>query len=65
MSMRSIVEFNHDYIERLADRGHISREFMHWLCQGESSRQQTYFKHNGARYLKMRHHSEKVTVEVE
>ncbi len=65
MSIRTIVEFNHDYIERLCEEGHISRQLRDALC---SERTFEIYEHrdlSGIRRLRQRHHSEAVTLEID
>lgn len=63
MSMRSVVEFNHDYIAELRDRGHISDELFNWLCN-DYARRESVLSIGGLRYLALRHHSEAVELTV-
>ena len=64
MSIRTIVEFNHDYIDRLLDQGHISKDFYRWLMAYHHSMESPPHI-AGARILGTRHHSETLMLEVE
>lgn len=56
MSTRTIVELNHDYIDKMVEDGHISREFYHQLMAYHH--RQTVKFIGGLRILGTRHHSE-------
>jgi len=63
MSIRTIVEFNHDRIEELVDRGHISRQLMDALCS-ERTMEIYSIELCGVKRLAQRHHSEEITIDV-
>lgn len=63
MSIRTIVEFNHDRIEELMERGHISRQLMDALCS-ERTMELYSIDLCGVRRLAQRHHTDEITVKV-
>lgn len=63
MSTRSVVEFNHDYINELVEQGHISGELCRWLCDSRM-RGESILGVSGLRYLAQRHHSEEIELVV-
>jgi hypothetical protein len=64
MSIRSIVEFNHDYINELVEQGHISGELCRWLCDSRV-RGESVLGVSGLRYLSQRHHSETIELKIQ
>jgi len=68
MSIRTIIEINHDYINRLVDRGHISEELRDAIF-GNDDDLMDEFGHmftplQGIRRLAQRHHSDEITLKV-
>lgn len=64
MSTRTIIEFNHDYIDELKRYGHISDALHGVLCEATSSRKH-FGPISGVRVLGQRHHSETLELKVE
>lgn len=64
MSTRSIVEFNHDYVSELREKGHISTELYHWLLDSRM-RGESILSISGLRYLSQRHHSETIELKIQ
>lgn len=63
MSIRTIVEFNHDYISQLHKDGHLSEELYRAILDS-CGRDDPYRKVQGIRVLGQRHHSETLKLEV-
>lgn len=63
MSIRTIIEVNHDYIQSLRDEGHISGDLYQQICAAYTS---SRWDHDvqGIRILGSRHHSETLKLEV-
>jgi hypothetical protein len=64
MSIRTIVEFNHDYINELMKRGHISRQLRDALCS-ERTLEVYSVELSGIRRLAQRHHADTITLKIE
>lgn len=60
MSIRTIVEINHDYLYDLRDHPERIQDFLFRLMCGPEIDAPI-----GIRVLRQRHHSEKITLEVE
>ena len=64
MSIRTIIEVNHDYIQRMHEDGHIGEELYRLILAAyTSSRDERYV--DGIRILGSRHHSETLTLKIE
>lgn len=63
MSVRTIVEINHDYLYQLIHQPEQMELFLKSL--GGSEVTARTWEPNGVRILRQRHHSEKITLEVE
>lgn len=55
MSIRSVIEINHDYGDQLVDRGYISEEFWRFIRE-----RGVMWRINGAKHLGQVHHTEEV-----
>jgi hypothetical protein len=66
MSIRTIVEVNHDYINRLMKAGHISKDLYEaiLLYWDEDDFGNISTDLQGIRRLASRHHSDKITLRV-
>lgn len=64
MSIRTIIEVNHDCIQRLVAEGHISGDLYHQICAAYTNACWDH-KVDGIRILGSRHHSETLELTVE
>jgi hypothetical protein len=64
MSIRTVIEVNHDYIGRLLEDGHISQELYRWV-QDHYVKSRATLPVQGMRILGQRHHSETLVLKVE
>ena len=62
MSIRTIVEINNDYLETLGDEELM--EELRYTLQGSLNVSEGDLLVPGIRFLRQRHHSETVTIEV-
>lgn len=64
MSIRTVVEFNHDYVARMHENGDISERLYRWLLANYTkSRHEGEVQ--GVRILGTRHHSETLALKVQ
>ena len=63
MSIRTIIEVNHDHIDRLVERGHISEQLRDAIFS-ERTLEVYSAELPGIRRLAQRHHSTEITLEV-
>lgn len=64
MSIRTIVEFNHDYLHRLEDDESAMRQLIRALCDYHTPVKHACPPPDGIRILGTRHHSEILSLEV-
>lgn len=64
MSIRTVVEFNHDYIGQLYKEGHISETLYRFILDNYT-KSQSLFVASGVRILGTRHHCEMLKLVVE
>lgn len=64
MSIRTIIEVNHDYISRLHKDGHISERLYRFILD-HYTMPALMFPDEGIRILGTRHHSETLTLKVQ
>ncbi len=64
MSIRTIIEVNHDRIQEMHDQGHIGYELYRMILSAYTSSRDEHFV-NGVRILGSRHHSETLELKVE
>ena len=68
MSIRTIIEINHDHINELVDRGHISEELRNAIFGNDKDVMDEFGSMfaslQGIRRLAQRHHSDEITLEV-
>ena len=66
MSVRTIVEINHDYIEELRDNPHLIVEALEFIMfNGPVRLREKNELTRGVRFLCQRHHSEAIWVKAE
>jgi hypothetical protein len=63
VSIRTILEVNHDCIQRMHDEGHIGHELYRMILGAYTSSRDEHFV-DGIRILGSRHHSETLELEV-
>jgi len=63
MSIRTIIEVNHDYINQLVERGHISEQLRDAIFS-ERTLEVYSVELQGIRRLAQRHHSDEIIIEV-
>jgi hypothetical protein len=64
MSIRTVVEFNHDRISDLYKAGHISEELYRFVLDNYT-KANPHFPAGGIRILGTRHHSETLALRVQ
>jgi hypothetical protein len=64
MSIRTVIEVNHDYIDRLLKDGHISRDLYSFMLETDTWRRKEMAL-QGVQFLGQRHHSETLVLKVQ
>lgn len=63
MSIRTVVEFNHDYVAELHKKGHISEALYRFILDNYT-KPNPQFDAGGIRILGTRHHSEMLALKI-